>query len=475
MEQPIAETREIPPPIDKDTLHAFARGEIYTTPQKLNVFFLGYDKDKKTGESIGIFAGLKKRPLASLRTWDKEEINIIRADKEQMGQIKRVEPPKDTLSVWVERFRKRDPYTRIPDSILKSPDSPKDPIDIREARKIVDRETAKLGNPMKPMFLAGDEVQYNAGTYYIVGFTDEGTVALAQWSNFNKDVVTDFASDPHYLRFAEHWKQPAILPVKAGPKYELPPVTTEPYDPSKHTRYTVHFKDQAARSPEITKDYLFYKAGKQIDHSAIQSYVNEEIKIVDFSKDQTLTDFYNQAVAEFKNLPQGEDPARQFFFVLRDMINLKLPYDEIQTEGLLNGQTQLSALRRLQEMQTQNINISSYERERLNKIISTPKLDKTPILLGSYIQYGFGVCRQQNAIAAACIERAVKEGLVQNLSGVELRASLKQWGHMWAQVRYKDGTENVCDATNDYMGPPKIKDEWNYIEGYENHKFGVPD
>ena len=76
-------------------------------------------------------------------------------------------------------------------------------------------------------------------------------------------------------------------------------------------------------------------------------------------------------------------------------------------------------------------------------------------------------------IAAACIERAIREGRAPTWRKVEYRGTYGGVDpHAWAAAERLDGEVWAIDPSMGYCGPDD-KGFHEYQRGYENHIFGV--
>ncbi|HET9174485.1 MAG TPA: FHA domain-containing protein [Candidatus Saccharimonadales bacterium] len=78
------------------------------------------------------------------------------------------------------------------------------------------------------------------------------------------------------------------------------------------------------------------------------------------------------------------------------------------------------------------------------------------ILLGDYIEWGIGVCRQQGLLAAYFLERLVDDKKLHGRFGVE-RNVIPEYGdgHAWAVFRETNGLEYVVDPAQSFVGTKK--------------------
>jgi hypothetical protein len=225
-------------------------------------------------------------------------------------------------------------------------------------------------------------------------------------------------------------------------------------------RYTQAVSEQEARKVEVM-NRPFYVAGGEINRSVIQQWPNSEIMVVDFDKDRQLRKFYDETLLDLKSRGWGSEWLPK---LLMERISGGLNYDLNLVNGLIDGEARSNA--------GNNKRVSGEAKELIEKC---PNLANEKIYVGEYLKMEIGVCRQMGLMAAACMERAIKEGRAPVWKAVEYRGLYGGADpHAWAVVERMDGLVVVIDPATGYCGP-ETKGFYPYSAGYENHTFGKPE
>lgn len=235
-------------------------------------------------------------------------------------------------------------------------------------------------------------------------------------------------------------------------------------------RYTQLFQRQEARVDPLF-DRPFYTAGEKIDGSIIQHCPGTEIMQVDFSKDKALRDFYVQAIGSYESEGFLKKKITSLPQYIQQRVERKVFWSAKIVDALQDETVDIdNVLLNSDELKKNGIDV-----DKLIKVAKWGPHKNTKIGIGTYLQIGAGVCRQQGVIVAACMERAIKEGRAPGWKGAEIRANLDTpGGHLWAVCLDDKGKEHIFDPAQHYQGRPD-GGNWNYELGYEKHVFGIPD
>ncbi len=243
-------------------------------------------------------------------------------------------------------------------------------------------------------------------------------------------------------------------------------------DPSS-PRYTKRPLEQPARNVKEMQR-RFYRAGEQINGSVIQHHPGSEIIVVDFEDDANLLSLYNEVMGQFSKdqaRKQVHFPLPVYFY---NKVREQMLYDREFVEGLVDGKTQ-NRLRNYPGYATQFPKLASSEFTEKSKTLAP--LNGEKIQLGAYLEMGVGICRQQAAVIAACMEKAIRENRAPGWKGgAELRANQNsRGGHTWVFLQRNTGEPYVVDPAQGFLGNPDVPGpHWDYNAGYKHHRFGFP-